>query len=150
MLVLPGGRLPADGQQAVLRQHVCAWATSGRLPPNSDLFHFAHLFLVPLVALGILSCSALVAFVSRWLLDRAPTARPPLGSLSFFAPIGLGFLVLEVAPIQRFVLFLGFPTYALSVVVFALLVFTGAGSLLPGAPARPRRRTQPRWPARRS
>ena len=44
--------------------------------------------------------------------------------------IGLGFLLLEVALIQRFVLFLGFPTYALSVVLFALLVFTGLGSLL--------------------
>ena len=48
----------------------------------------------------------------------------------FFAAIGLGFLLLEVALIQRFVLFLGFPTYALSVVLFALLVFTGIGSLL--------------------
>ena len=32
--------------------------------------------------------------------------------------------------IQRFVLFLGFPTYALSVVLFSLLLWTGAGSLL--------------------
>ena len=56
--------------------------------------------------------------------------RPPAGALAYFAAIGLGFLVLEVALIQRFVLFLGFPTYALSVVLFALLVFTGLGSLL--------------------
>ena len=41
--------------------------------------------------------------------------------------------------IQRFVLFLGFPTYALSVVLFALLVFTGLGSLLTRARARPER-----------
>ena len=42
--------------------------------------------------------------------------------------------------IQRFVLFLGFPTYALSVVLFALLVFTGLGSLLSArAGASPRR-----------
>ena len=48
----------------------------------------------------------------------------------FFAAIGLGFLLLEIALIQRFVLFLGFPTYALSVVLFSLLAFTGIGSLL--------------------
>ena len=56
--------------------------------------------------------------------------RPSPGSLAFFAAIGLGFLLLEVVLIQRFVLFLGFPTYALSVVLFTLLVFTGVGSLL--------------------
>jgi hypothetical protein len=48
----------------------------------------------------------------------------------FFAAIGLGFLLLEIALIQRFVLFLGFPTYALSVVLFSLLASTGIGSLL--------------------
>ena len=60
--------------------------------------------------------------------QRAAARR--CGSLVFFAAIGLGFLLLEVALIQRFVLFLGFPTYALSVVLFALLIFTGLGSLL--------------------
>ena len=38
----------------------------------------------------------------------------------------LGFLLLEVVLIQRFVLFLGFPTYALSVVLFALLSSRGS------------------------
>src|SRR5262249_27408270 len=38
-----------------------------------------------------------------------------------------------------FVLFLGFPTYALSVVLFSLLSFTGAGALLSARWSRPRR-----------
>ena len=42
--------------------------------------------------------------------------------------------------IQRFVLFLGFPTYALSVVLFALLVFTGIGSLISERAGRAPRR----------
>jgi hypothetical protein len=46
--------------------------------------------------------------------------------------------VLEIALIQRFVLFLGFPTYALSVVLFALLVFTGLGSVVATRFANPR------------
>jgi len=36
----------------------------------------------------------------------------------------------EIAFIQRFVLFLGHPTYALTVVIFLLLLSSGAGSLL--------------------
>ena len=37
--------------------------------------------------------------------------------------------MVEIAFIQRFVLFLGHPTYALTVVVFLLLLASGAGSL---------------------
>jgi hypothetical protein len=65
--------------------------------------------------------------------------RPPRSSLIYFVGIGLGFLTLEVTLIQRFVLFLGFPTYALSVVLFALLIFTGLGSLLSSRWRDPRR-----------
>jgi hypothetical protein len=65
--------------------------------------------------------------------------RPPVRSMTFFAAIGLGFLLLEIALIQRLVLFLGFPTYALSVVLFSLLLFTGLGSLLSARFAAPRR-----------
>jgi hypothetical protein len=36
----------------------------------------------------------------------------------------------EIVLIQRFVLFLGYPTYALSVVLFSMLVFAGIGSAL--------------------
>jgi hypothetical protein len=36
----------------------------------------------------------------------------------------------EIAFIQRFVLFLGHPTYALTVVIFLLMLSSGAGSLL--------------------
>jgi MFS family permease len=56
--------------------------------------------------------------------------RPPVSSLLYFAAIGLGFLMLEIVLIQRFVLFLGFPTYAISIVLFALLIFTGVGSAI--------------------
>ena len=82
-----------------------------------------------LLVLGILLVLCAVAFVLPLLLVR-PEGRPPAASLSFFGFLGVGFLVLEVVLIQRFVLFLGFPTYALSVVLCALLVSTGVGALL--------------------
>ena len=69
-----------------------------------------------------------VAVLRAAVPGRRAQARPPPGSLSYFAAIGLGFLLLEIVLIQRFVLFLGFPTYALSVVLFSLLVFTGVGA----------------------
>jgi hypothetical protein len=101
----------------------------GEEQPAGSTFISRTPFLVLLVALGILAALSALAFVLPLVLNRA-AERPPLASLGFFAAIGVGFLVLEVALIQRFVLFLGFPTYALSVVLFALLLFTGAGAFL--------------------
>jgi hypothetical protein len=95
-------------------------------------------FSVLLVTVGILIALSLV-LVAAPLLLTARRTRPPARSLGFFAAIGLGFLTLEIVLIQRFVLFLGFPTYALSVVLFALLLWTGAGSLLAGRLGDPRR-----------
>jgi predicted membrane-bound spermidine synthase len=50
-------------------------------------------------------------------------------SLVFFASIGLGFMLVEVSQLQRLNIFLGHPTYSLSVVLFALLLSSGLGSL---------------------
>ena len=94
--------------------------------------------LVLLITLAILLALSAIAFVLPLFLVSS-AGRPTVGSLFFFVAIGLGFLVLEVALIQRFVLFLGFPTYALSVVLFALLIFTGIGSLLTSRVSDPRR-----------
>ncbi len=47
----------------------------------------------------------------------------------YFAALGTGFMFLEVSLIQRLTLFLGYPTYSLTVTLFALLLSTGAGSL---------------------
>jgi hypothetical protein len=85
-------------------------------------------FLVLLVTLGALLLLSLFAFALPMALMRG-ARRPPAGPIAFFAAIGLGFLLLEVVLVQRFVLFLGFPTYALSVVLLALLLFTGVGAL---------------------
>ena len=54
----------------------------------------------------------------------------PAVHLLYFIAIGLGYILVEIAFIQRFVLFLGHPTYALTVVIFLMLLSSGAGSLL--------------------
>jgi hypothetical protein len=53
----------------------------------------------------------------------------------FFAGIGLGFMLIEISQMQRLIIFLGHPTYGLSVVLFAMLLSSGIGSLLSGAVA---------------
>jgi hypothetical protein len=46
----------------------------------------------------------------------------------YFAAIGAGFMIVEIAAIQRLGLFLGHPTRSLTVVLFGLLLFAGLGS----------------------
>jgi hypothetical protein len=48
--------------------------------------------------------------------------------LLYFVAIGVGYILIQVALIQKFVLFLGHPTYALTVIIFAMLISSGAGS----------------------
>jgi hypothetical protein len=48
--------------------------------------------------------------------------------LLFFASLGLGFMLIEVALIQKFVLFLGQPTFAIAVSLFSLLLASGLGA----------------------
>jgi hypothetical protein len=48
--------------------------------------------------------------------------------LWYFICLGAGYILIQVALIQKFVLLLGHPTYALVVIVFSMLVSSGAGS----------------------
>jgi hypothetical protein len=48
--------------------------------------------------------------------------------MAYFLCIGLGFMLVEISQMQRLIVFLGHPTYGLSVVLFSLLLFSGLGS----------------------
>jgi spermidine synthase len=50
--------------------------------------------------------------------------------LIYFIAIGLGYIAVEITLIQRLVLFLGHPIYAMTVVVFLMLLSSGAGSMM--------------------
>ena len=47
---------------------------------------------------------------------------------AYFFALGLAFLFVEIAFIQKFILFLGHPLYAVAVVLTAFLLFAGVGS----------------------
>jgi hypothetical protein len=116
---------PSDDKPFFFNMH--RW---GQLLSGDSGYHYARSpFLLLMATLAILTFLSVFAFVVP-LWATTHTHRPSLGSLGYFAAIGLGFMLLEVVLVQRFVLFLGFPTYALSVVLASLLVSSGAGSWL--------------------
>ena len=52
--------------------------------------------------------------------------------LTYFAGLGLGFIMIEVALLGRFTLYLGQPVYSLAAILASLLIFTGVGSYMAG------------------
>jgi SAM-dependent methyltransferase len=90
-----------------------------------------NLGVAVLLMLLVISILAVLAFLIVPLLALEGTAKHA-GSLLYFVAVGLGYILVEVTFIQRFVLFLGYPTYALTVVVFLMLLSSGAGSVVSG------------------
>lgn len=84
--------------------------------------------LVLLLVLVLSAAAVLLFLILPLALKRGNRLSSPL-PLFYFVTVGLGYILVEIAFIQRFVLFLGHPTYALTVVIFLLMLSSGAGSL---------------------
>lgn len=85
----------------------------------------------PILAATLLQAAALSALLilAPLGLGRRRLAGGSKGRvLVYFLALGLAFLFIEIAFIQRFILFLGHPLYAVAVVLAAFLVFAGLGS----------------------
>jgi len=88
-----------------------------------------NLGVLVLLLVLVISAVAVVAFLILPLALSGGRSRQSPLPLVYFIAVGLGYILVEIAFIQRFVLFLGHPTYALTVVIFLLLLSSGAGSL---------------------
>jgi Spermidine synthase len=86
---------------------------------------------VLLLLLGIAIVFAAVFLLLPFFFVRKEWRALPAKGISalYFAALGLGFILFEISMIQRLVLFLGYPTYSLTVTLASLLVFTGIGAL---------------------
>lgn len=86
-----------------------------------------------LLSLGavLLLAIAFVIFplVLHWYREDRGAATPGQSSvLGYFGLVGFAFIVVEIALLQRFTLFLGHPSYSLLVILFALLLTTSVGA----------------------
>ncbi len=62
-------------------------------------------------------------------LKQALTAKGgKLAVICYFGALGLGFIFIEIGLIQKFMVFLGGPTYSFSITLFSILFFSGLGS----------------------
>ncbi len=88
------------------------------------------LILLLLVATAFAAIFLLLPFVA---IRKIFVALPQKGrSATYFAALGFGFIFFEITLIQKLTLFLGYPTYSLTITLASILLFTGVGALLSG------------------
>jgi hypothetical protein len=76
--------------------------------------------------------ASLLLILAPLALSRCRKTLPSMPAGLYFLFIGFAFMFMEIAFIQKFVLFLSHPLYAVAVVLCAFLLFAAAGSWLAG------------------
>lgn len=96
------------------------------------LLEWGYLVLIGTLAQAVLASLALVLFplcIYKPRKGKVENGQVRLWSVVvYFLAIGLAFMFIEIAFIQKFILFLGHPLYAAGVVLCGFLVFAGLGS----------------------
>jgi len=120
--------------------HFFKWRTlpeiySLRRAGGAGLIEWGYLVLVATLMQAVLAGLLLILLpLARVERDWPRGTAPRMGG--YFLLLGLAFLFIEIAFIQKFVLFLSHPLYAVAVVLAGFLVFAGLGSAASGWIAR--------------
>ncbi|HVT82280.1 MAG TPA: hypothetical protein VHM90_16680 [Phycisphaerae bacterium] len=125
--------LAAPGDSQPYFFHMFRWSFYGELQRKHG--EGVHRFLeVSFVMLLVAVVQALALAAILILLPLAPgintlrQTQRKTSSLAYFLMIGLGFMFLEMAFVQKLALYLAHPIYAAAVVIASFLVFAGLGS----------------------
>jgi hypothetical protein len=89
-------------------------------------------WVLGVLLLTVVGLTALCVIVPLALSADRTALQGTAPLFGYFAGIGLGFMLVEISQMQRLIVFLGHPTYGLSVVLFAMLASSGLGSLAAG------------------
>ena len=86
-----------------------------------------------LLLLGIISLALVLTVILGPLTKRGLPSMAPMGflfSVLYFSSIGLGFMLVQIAFMQRFSVYLGHPTHSVVIILFSMILATGLGSFL--------------------
>ena len=108
-----------------------------KLPTDDSPFYFAKepiprqmLILLETVLIISAALTAILIYYSR--INKVQKNMNMVFQILFVIFIGFGFIFLEITFIQKFLLLLGTPILALTVILFSILLSTGIGSYLSG------------------
>lgn len=116
------------------------WSSFGELfrlrnQGGMPLLEWGYLILLATLVIACV-CSLLLILFPIWLYQRkqslASSRIRGAQVVYYFFAIGLAFLFIEIAFIQKFIRFLQHPIYSIAVILTAFLLFAGVGSYLSG------------------
>ena len=88
----------------------------------------ASAVLILILFISIVAVIATILVPLRGAARKCPRHLVIVGSL-YFSLIGMGFMLAEIALLERFSIYLGHPIYSLGVCLFSLILASGLGSL---------------------
>jgi hypothetical protein len=112
-------------------------ASNPTVPTDDSPFYFAREQIPKQMIILLITVMAISGLLSALLIYHARKRRVKFDSRSSFHVlfaifIGVGFMILEVTFIQKFLLLLGTPIMALTVILFTILLSSGIGSYISG------------------
>ncbi|HUT44025.1 MAG TPA: hypothetical protein VMW95_06785 [Desulfobacterales bacterium] len=116
------------------------WDVAGLdLKPVTDNDPFFYKFDIGLPSIiNILMVLSAIAMTGGWFikpgyLRESGTLGNNIRFLLLFSFLGVGFMLIEIPLIQKFILFLGQPVYSVAALLFSLLIGAGTGSWISGS-----------------
>ncbi|TNF50242.1 hypothetical protein EP232_00835 [bacterium] len=106
---------------------------STKAPGERHILVLRTMWVIFLVMVLLLLSLPLVTRARKGRTDAGQSAR--IGA--YFAGIGMGYMVVELTMMHRLSLFLGNPTYSLTVVLFIVLLSSSLGSIYAGSRNKP-------------
>lgn len=116
--------------RAKLDNHFWNRAAITDLSRSEGAYPDLSLYLILLEALVLSTVFILYPLLK---MKRSGIATKGAGHLLlYFFCLGVGFIFIEIALIQKYILFIGYPVYAVAAIIFSLLIGAGLGSLFSG------------------
>lgn len=117
-------------------QHFFRWSSFPEMigllhQGGASLIETGYLIVFSTLCIAILTSTLLILCPLWWMKDIRKNINGIIKYqhvFAYFFAIGLGFLMIEIAFMQKFILFLHHPVYASAAILTAFLVFAGFGS----------------------
>lgn len=97
--------------------------------PLSEIYSSPRNLMKALVVV-VVFLLVFILLPARLMRSRRTSVQPGFRTVSYFVVLGVAFMTVEIYFMQKFVLFLGHPVYALGAVLFMLLLSSSFGSAL--------------------
>jgi len=88
--------------------------------------------LLALLAQSLILGATFILLPLYWFRREGLRMPGGLPLVSYFTALGVGYMFIEIALMQKFTLYLGHPAFSISVVLGSMLAASGAGSLIAG------------------